>query len=33
MREAERAGIASQVKSARENERALSKDEGFELER
>jgi hypothetical protein len=33
MRAAERAGIASQVKSlAREKERALSKDEGFELE-
>ena len=34
MREAERAGIAGQVKSlAHEKERALSKDEGFEIER
>jgi hypothetical protein len=34
LREAERAGIAGQVKSlAREKERALSKDEGFEIER
>jgi Ti-type conjugative transfer relaxase TraA len=34
MREAERAGIAGQVKSlSRENERALGKDKGFEIER
>jgi hypothetical protein len=34
MREAERAGIAGQVKSlAREKERALSKDKGIEIER
>jgi Ti-type conjugative transfer relaxase TraA len=34
MREAERVGIAGQVKSlAREKESALSKDEGFEIER
>ena len=34
MREAARAGIASQVKSlARENTRALSEEKGFDLER